>query len=128
PKVIYALQALRGSLLVYNGLQDGVVSIPKIGTWSFFDDLYDRTSKLVNRHAELFEYNFTEGGHRPYFVSKPVAIWLEKQLDFPNWTETEINSMDVTHISEWAKKNKIYMDPGYSNELHSGGTIALRSG
>ena len=70
---------------------------------------------------------FTEGGHRPYFLTKPVAIWLEKQLDFPNWTETEIRSMAVTHISEWAEDNKL-LDGNYSTELHAGGTMALGTG
>lgn len=128
PEVIYGLHSLRGPLLIYNGLQDSIVAIPMLGTWSFFDDLYDRTSKLVGGTAELFDYNFIEGGHRPYFLTKPVAVWLEKHLDFPNWTEAEITSMSVTHISQWAKENKLKMDPGYANELHGGGTMALGTG
>ncbi|GAA5219930.1 alpha/beta hydrolase family protein [Membranihabitans marinus] len=126
-KVIYSLQVLRGPLYVYNGLQDSVVSIPELGTWSFFDDLYDRAYDLIGDSVKLFDYNFEEGGHRPYFLTKSVGIWLEKQIDFPNWTEEEIKAMDVTHIGEWAKKDNI-IDGYYASELHAGGTRALGVG
>jgi hypothetical protein len=67
-------------------------------------------------------------GHRPYFVTKPVALWLEKHLDFPNWTAAEIESMPVTHIGEWAEANGVEMDPLYSTEHREGGTPALGEG
>jgi dienelactone hydrolase len=128
PAVIYSLQASRGPLLVYNGLQDSTVSIPRLGAWPFADDLYKRTAKLRGNSKGLFDYDFTEGGHRPNFVTKPVAIWLEKQLDFPNWSEADIRAMPVTHISEWARTNGVELDPGYSSEIREGGTRALGVG
>src|SRR5690606_10213804 len=87
PAKIYALQADRGPTLIYNGLQDSVVSIPQLGTWPFFDDLHKRTAALRGSSQNLFDYAFTEGGHRPNFLTKPVATWLEKHLDLPLWTE-----------------------------------------
>lgn len=128
PALLYSLHASRGPLMIYNGLQDDVVAIPKLGTWSFFDDLYKRTSKLRGCSKGLFDYDFAEGSHRPYFVTKPVAIWLDKQLDFPHWTEDEIRAMPVTHISEWARINSADMDPGYTSEMREGGTMALGTG
>lgn len=128
PAALYALQASRGPVLIYAGLQDSTVSFPRIGTWSFFDDLYQRTAKLRGSSKGVFDYNFTDGGHRPNFVTKPVAIWLEKQLDFPNWTEAGIQAMPVTHISEWAKTFGAELDPTYSSEIREGGTLALSSG
>jgi dienelactone hydrolase len=128
PAVLYALHASRGPMLIYNGLQDSVVAIPRLGTWSFFDDLYQRTANLQEASKGLFDYDFTEGSHRPNFVTKPVARWLEKKLDFPNWTEAGIQDMPVTHISEWAKTNGAELDPNYSSEIRAGGTFALGSG
>lgn len=128
PAVLFALHASRGPLLIYNGLQDSVVGIPKLGTWPFFDDLYQRTAKLHGTYDGLFEYNFTEGSHRPYFLTKPVAIWLEKKLDFPNLTESDFQAMPVTHIGEWARINGADMDRLYSSEIRAGGTIAISTG
>lgn len=128
PAMLYSLQAARGPLLIYDGLQDSTVSIPRLGAWPFFDDLYKRTAELRGSSKGLFDYDFTEGGHRPNFVTKPVAIWLEKQLDFPNWTEADIRSMPVTHISEWARTNGVELDRSYSSEIREGGTNALGTG
>ena len=125
PAVLYSLQASRGPLLIYNGIQDSTVSIPRLGTWPFFDDLYNRTAQLRGSTEGLFEYNFTEGAHRPNFLTKPVAIWLEKQLDFPYWTEDNIQTMPVTHIGEWAQTNDVEMDRLYAREIREGGTRAL---
>ena len=128
PAALYYLNSEIGPVLIYNGLQDSVVAIPRLGTWKFFDDLYERTVKLRGSSKGLFDYAFTEGSHRPYFVTKPVAIWLEKQLDFPYLTEESINAMPVTHISEWAISGGADMDPGYSSEFREGGTRALGNG
>ena len=128
PAVLFSLQASRGPLLIYNGLQDSTVNIPMLGTWPFFDDLYKRTALVRGSSKGLFEYNFTDGGHRPYFVTKPVAIWLEKQLDFPYWTEEDIRTMPVTHISEWRQANNVQMDPIYVDEMREGGARAIGTG
>jgi len=37
------------------------------------------------------------GAHRPWFVTRPVARWLERHLDFPNWTGADIAALPVTH-------------------------------
>jgi hypothetical protein len=124
---VYALHASRGPTLVYNGLQDGTVSITTHGK-PFFDDLYRRTEELRGSSKGLFQYEFTEGAHRPYFVTRPVAGWLEGQLDFPNWTEADIAALPVTHISEWAKANGVELDRLYSSEDREGGTPALGTG
>lgn len=127
PAVLYALHASRGPTLLYNGLQDGTVSIPKHGK-PFFDDLHRRTRTLRGTSKGLFEYDFTEGAHRPYFVTKPVARWLERQLDFPNWTGVDIAAMPTTHISEWAQSNGVELDRLYASEEREGGTPALGTG
>lgn len=127
PAVLYVLHASRGPTLVYNGLQDTTVSIVTHNK-PFFEDLHARTEKLRGSSKGLFEYEFTEDAHRPYFVTKPVARWLERQLDFPNWTDADIVAMSTTHISEWAKANGVELDRLYANEEREGGTPALGTG
>ena len=127
PAVIYALHASRGATLTYNGLQDTTVSITKLGP-DFFADMHRRAALVHGGTAGLFEYEFTTGAHRPYFVTKPVARWLERQLDFPNWTDADIAALPVTHISEWARDNGVALDRLYASEEREGGTPALGAG
>lgn len=125
PAVLYALHASRGPTLIYNGLEDTTVAIPTHPP-SFFEDLRRRTAKLLGSDRNLFETGFEPAaGHRPWFVTRPVALWLERQLDFPNWTATSIERMPATHISEWAGANSVALDPLYATEHREGGARAL---
>lgn len=128
PVVLYSLHAARGPTLVYNGLEDTTVAIPRFGE-VYFRELQDRVAKMRGKREGVFDAMFHPGtGHRPYFVTKPVALWLEKQLDFPNWTSESIEAMPTTHISEWARANSIEMDPLYAIEHREGGTPGLGTG
>ena len=128
PAVIYSLHASRGSTLIFNGLEDDTVRIPK-NARSFFEDIRLRTTRLAGRSNNIFDVGFVPGvGHRPFFVTQPVAAWLERQLDFPNWREPDIETMPVTHISEWARAEHVEMDPLYATEHREGGTRALGTG
>jgi len=121
---IYALHAARGATLVYNGLQDTTVSIPTHGK-DLIADLHRRTAALRGSEKGIFEYEFTTGAHRPYFVTKPVARWLQRQLSFPNWTEEKLAAMPTTHVSEWARANDVEMDKLYATEEREGGAEAV---
>ncbi len=124
--VIFALHAKRGPTLIWNGSADEVVDIPHHGE-DFFTDLRKRTASEAGGSKNLFEYDFTsDGGHRPYYLSKPVALWLENKLHFPNWTEKQIKAMPEIRISDWAAKNSI-PSKGLANQHHEGGLIALDS-
>ena len=127
PAVLYALHAGRGPTLIYNGLQDTTVAIPTHGP-DFFQDMYNRAAKVHGGTDGLFEYKFDIGAHRPWFVTRPVARWLERQLDFPNWKDEQIAYMPVTRISEWAAKNKVEMDRMYATEEREGGAMAIGTG
>jgi dienelactone hydrolase len=127
--VICALHAARGSTLVYNGLADEIVNHDPRGPRLFFKDLQERTAALRGTSKGVFETGFEpDAGHRPWFVTKPVASWLERQLDFPNWTEKSISGMPVTHISEWAHANHVDVDKSYATEIREGGARALGTG
>lgn len=128
PATIYAMHAQRGPTLVYNGLADSVVAIPTMGE-AFFKDVQERTSKLLGTNNGVFETRFEIGtSHRPYFVIRDVALWLEEKIDFPNWTQLEIKSMGQTHISEWAAAHNVEMDRQYATESREGGVRALGTG
>lgn len=126
--VLYALHADRGATLVYNGLQDTTVKIgPKAEV--FFRDLRQRTAGIRGTAEGVFDFELVAGAaHRPFFVTRPVALWLERQLGFPNWSEANIRSMPETHISEWARQNTVELDPLYATEDREGGTRALGTG
>jgi dienelactone hydrolase len=126
PAVIYALHAARGPALIFNGLGDSVVGIPKHGE-AFFTDLHERTVQLRGSPTGVFDTGFapTNASHRPYFVTRPVVQWLEKQIDFPNWTGETIRAMPETKISVWAEKTGVAMDKLYATEEREGGTMAL---
>jgi hypothetical protein len=125
---LYDLHADRGSTLIWNGTADDVVSIQRTGE-GFFDRLRERTIARHGSPANIFEFGFTEGtGHRPYFVTRPVALWLERQLNFPNWTVDSIAQMGETHIAEWAEQAGVFIDKAYATEIREGGTRALGTG
>ena len=128
PAAIYALHAHRGPTLIFNGLADAVVAIPTHGE-AFFHDLRRRTAELCGNSDRAFDYRLIpEISHRPFFVTRDVAQWLEHKLDFPNWTTDQIEKMPTTHISAWAAANHVAMDRGYISEDREGGTQALGEG
>jgi hypothetical protein len=126
PAVIYALQAARGPTMIFNGLGDTAVGIPSHGE-KFFKDMQSRTAQLHGSLTNVFEYGFapTNCGHRPYWLTRPVVAWLEKQIDFPNWTEAKIQAMPEIRIGDWAAANHVAMDKLYATDLREGGTPAL---
>lgn len=128
PAVIYALHASRGPALVFNGLEDVTVQIPRHHE-PHFSALQQRVAELKGSNDGIFETGFVPGtGHRPFFVTRPVAAWLDRQLDFPNWSEDTIRRMKETHISEWARSHGVELDPLYASEHREGGTRALGTG
>ena len=120
---IFALAAQHAAVLIHNGSSDEVVNIPTHGE-EFFKDMQARTAKLLGANAnKVFTYSFTpDGGHRPYFITRPVAEWFNRQLHLPNW---DAIAHDETHISEWAAKTGAPMDNLYATEHREGGAIAL---
>ena len=126
--MLYALHAARGPLLIWNGRADTVVNMPKTQD-DFFDDLRARVIAVRGGAAGVFEYGFVPAtSHRPYFVTRPVALWLERQLDIPQWTEASLRELPETHISEWVAAHGIAVDNLYATEEREGGTPAIGTG
>lgn len=127
--VLYHLHALRGATFIFNGTADGVVTNEPQGPEAFFADLQKRTIAMHGSAHNVFEYGFEPGtGHRPYFVTRPVALWMERQLHFPNWTVAGIASMPETHIGEWARREHVFIEAAYDTEVREAGVRALGSG
>ena len=123
--VLYDLHADRGSTLVINGTADDVVAMPESGP-KFFEDLRRRTIALHGSAKGVFDVEWNDGGgHRPYWLTRPAALWLQRHLAFPNWTEATIASMPETHILDWAARNNVFIDRLYATELREGGTRSL---
>jgi dienelactone hydrolase len=128
PAVIYTMHAFRGPTLIFNGLEDAVVAIPTHAQ-DFFGDLKRRTIALKGSPENVFDARFVPNvSHRPFFVTRPVAQWLEEKLDLPNWSDQDIQTMPDTLISDWARAQNVAMDPPYATPERSGGTKALGSG
>jgi dienelactone hydrolase len=90
---IYALGARRGPTLVYNGTADNVVDIPGHGA-EFFENMRRKTVALAGSKKDVFEYELLPGGgHAPYFLTRPVALWLNEKMKFPSWTKKKLEAM-----------------------------------
>jgi len=125
PAVIYALQAARGPTLIWNGLHDTVVGIPQYPP-AFFQEMRDRAVATLGSAQNAFEFGFNPvGGHRPYFLTKPVALWLQQKLHFPNWTQEAIRAMPESHVNDWGRANGVPVEGGSTQEASEGGILAL---
>lgn len=123
--MVYALHAARGPTLIWNGRQDTVVNMPRTQD-DFFADLQRRVASVRGTEAGRFEFGFVDGtSHRPYFITKPVVQWLERQIDFPNWTAAAIEKLPETRIGDWAQRTGVMMDRLYATEEREGGTPAI---
>ena len=123
--VLYALNQQRGATFIINGTVDPLVVAPNT-LEPFFEDLRNRTAAISGTRNGLFEtYWIPDAGHRPNFVTKPAALWLERQMHFPNWTESSIEAMTEVHISEWAAQTGAHIGVSFANERSEGGVRAL---
>jgi dienelactone hydrolase len=123
--VLYALNQHRGGTFIINGTVDPLIVVPHT-TEPFFEDLRNRTAALSGTRVGLFEtYWIPEAGHRPNFVTRPAALWLNDQLHFPNWSEAMLRNFGEVHISEWATQTGAHIGQGFQKEASEGGVHAL---
>ncbi len=121
---IYALNAKRGGTLVINGDRDTVVDIVHHEN-DWFEQLRQQTIEELGSSKSVFDFEIQAGGHAPYFLTKPAALWLEDKLKFPQWTRKEIAGLPETHIEEWALKNGIITRADSWFEHNEGAMLAL---
>lgn len=103
PAVLFTLSARRGSTFIINGTNDTVVDIPH-HEQDFFDAMQKRVIAMNGSERGVFTTYFDPGAsHRPSWITRVAAEWLDRQLNFPNWPQSSIASLPVTSIRDWAK-------------------------
>jgi dienelactone hydrolase len=126
--ILYALHERSGETLVLNGAEDNLVAVPHHGE-SFFADLNTRVQALAGPHVPKIEYRFYPGvGHRPSWVNRDAAMWLNARLHFPRWQNISLDSLGETHIAEWAATTGAHINHGYESEKTEGGIRAVGRG
>jgi dienelactone hydrolase len=128
PAVIFTLNARRGPTFIMNGTRDTVVAIPEHGQ-AFFDDLRRRVIAMNGSSTNVFQTWFDPGAsHRPAWVLKVAAQWLDGQLHFPLWPATTVAHLPVVRIGDWAEANGVALGKSSSREDRDAGLEAVEAG
>ncbi len=123
--VLFALQAKRGPTFIINGTNDTVVAIPQHGP-DFFADLRKRTIAELGSEKNVFTTYFDPGAsHRPAWVTKIAATWLDENLHFANWKTKQIAGLPTIRIGDWARKNEVYLNKSAEREDRDAGLVAI---
>jgi dienelactone hydrolase len=119
--ILYALRARSGPTLVLNGTEDSLIT--RFNEQEpFFVGLRDRIAAVQGSRTNLPETIWFPGaGHRPSWMTRPAAIWLEQQLNFPNWTEAQVENFPVTKSLDWINQTHGRISHGYQVEQKEGG-------
>jgi dienelactone hydrolase len=126
---LWAMRAHTGPSLVLNGTEDSLIT--KFNEQEpFFVGLRNRTAAINGSRNNLPETLWFPGaGHRPSWVTRPAAIWLNYQLHFPNWTgaqnEAKLEASPTIRAADWAAKTGVRISKGYQTEQKEGGVLAI---
>jgi len=123
--ILYALRARSGSTLILNGTEDSLIT--KFNEQEpFFIALRNRIAAVTGSRTNLPETLWFPGaGHRPSWMTRPAAIWLDQQLRFPNWTPTQIETFPTIHTIDWITQTGVRISRGYQVEQKEGGIQAI---
>jgi dienelactone hydrolase len=126
--ILYALHQRAGETLVLNGMADSLVGAPH-HFQSFFNDLNARVAALAGPGISPIDTIFYPGvGHRPSWVDRDAAVWLNARLHFPRWRNVQLDSLGETHISAWAAATGATINKGFEIESKEGGIEAVGHG
>jgi dienelactone hydrolase len=123
--MLYAMRAQSGPTLVLNGTEDSLIT--KFNEQEpFFNKLRPRIAAITGSQTNLPETLWFAGaGHRPSWITRPAAIWLDQQLHFPNWTEAQIESFSLVRAGDWVAQTGVRISRGYQVEQKEGGILAI---
>lgn len=125
PATLYTMSARRGSTFIINGTSDTVVDIPHHGP-DFFADLRHRVIAMNGSDHRVFTTYFDPGAsHRPSWMTRTAAEWLDRQLHFPNWAQASIDQMPVISIRDWAASVGYPLNKSYARQDRDGGIEAI---
>lgn len=126
--VLYALNAARGPMYVMNGASDKVMDIPHHDA-AWFAGVRERAIAVLGTDRNMFTTVFYPGiDHRTSWVDRDGVEWLNRQIHFANWTEKEIVTAPVTHVSAWARASDVDIAKSFMREDREGGLDALGTG
>jgi hypothetical protein len=126
--VLYTMSARRGSTFIINGTNDTVVDIPHHGP-DFFADLRRRVIALNGSDRGVFTTYFDPGAsHRPSWMTRTAAEWLDHQLHFPNWPQASVASLPVISIKDWAASVGYALSKSSAREDRDAGIQAIAAG
>jgi hypothetical protein len=107
------------------GSEDQVISVKNLGALHMID-LQERVGRILEGRGRVFQWRIVPGaGHQPFFVDRLVASWLERQLDFPGWTQDDIASMPEVFIRDWARDAGVDLGRVGRQDDRDAGTRAL---
>jgi len=123
--ILYALRARSGPTLLMNGTEDHLITQFN-ELEPFFVGLRDRIAAVSGSRTNLPETIWYEHvGHRPSFIDRDAALWLNKQLHFPNWTDAQIQAFPTIKAADWVTQTGVRISRGYIVEPKEGGINAL---
>jgi len=123
--ILYALHQHAGETLLLNGADDNLLAGPHHGP-SFFADLNQRVHAIGGAELPAIDARFYPGvGHRPSWVNRDAAEWLNARLQFPRWRSVSIASLGETRIGDWATAKGAHINDGYSAEKTEAGVRAV---
>jgi len=126
--ILYALHQRAGGTLALNGMIDSLVERPH-HFQSFFADLNTRVAALAGPGIPPIDTIFYPGvGHRPSWVDRDAAAWLNARLHFPRWQNIALDSLGETRIADWAVATGATINKGYEVETKEGGIEAVGHG
>jgi dienelactone hydrolase len=123
--ILYALHQQAGETLLLNGEEDNLLAGPHHGP-GFFADLNLRVRAIGGPHLPLIDARFYPGvGHRPSWVNRDAAEWLNERLQFPRWRGVSFDSLGETRIGDWAAVTGARINQGYGTEKTEAGVRAV---
>jgi len=123
--ILYTLHQRAGETLLLNGQDDNLLAAPHHGP-SFFVDLNNRIHALGGKDLPGIDARFYPSvGHRPSWVNRDAAEWLNVRLHFPRWRDISIESLGETRIGDWAAATGAHINDGYATEKSEAGVRAV---
>lgn len=119
--ILYANRQRAGETLLLNGAEDNLLAAPHHGP-SFFADLNARVRAVGGQGLPAIDARFYPGvGHRPSWVDRDAAEWLNARLQFPHWKGVSIESLGESRIGDWAAATGARINNGYGSEKTEAG-------
>jgi hypothetical protein len=119
-----ALAAPDCAVLLANGDADWVIDKGQRDVWRRLRQVVSRASNVYQQlgsPGRIRAWFEADGGHRPYFVSKPSLEWIHQHLGTPAMTLEQIRKLPTVNAGGWCDKHGIKLERLYGTPLHQRG-------